>query len=308
VYHPDPAEARAYADGISIPRRSLTVHVASTPGEAEDVIPRAEILFAWGFPSALLARAPALRWIQVMGAGVERFLVPGLSPRVTVTRAAGIFGPWMAEYTLGWCLWVTQRMEHFRRLQAERAWRPVDPVRLGGGTLCVVGLGDIGREIARSARALGMRAIGVSRTARRVREADAVYAPRALPTALRQADWVVVTVPLSPATRGLIGRRELGAMKPTAWLVNIARGPVVDEPALLEALRARKIGGAVLDVFDTEPLPADHPLWGLDNAVITPHISGPSTPGEICPIFSDNLRRYLAGRPLRHVADRGRGY
>src|SRR5262249_38283350 len=151
----------------------------------------------------------------------------------------------------------------------ERAWRPVDPVRLGGGTLCVVGLGDIGRQIAGSARALGMRVIGVSRGARRVREASAVYPPRALPAALRQADWVVVTVPLSAETRGLIGRRELGAMKPTAWLVNIARGPVVDDRALLEALTARKIGGAVLDVFDTEPLPADHPLWKLDNAVIT---------------------------------------
>jgi phosphoglycerate dehydrogenase-like enzyme len=115
-------------------------------------------------------------------------------------------------------------------------------------------------------------------------------------------------VPLSDATRGLVGAAELAVMKPSAWLINIARGPIVVEAALLDALRQRRIGGAVLDVFDTEPLPADHPLWALDNVAITPHISGPSTPCEIGPIFNDNLRRYLAGRPLRHVVDRRRGY
>ncbi|MBM4443265.1 MAG: D-2-hydroxyacid dehydrogenase, partial [Candidatus Rokubacteria bacterium] len=104
------------------------------------------------------------------------------------------------------------------------------------------------------------------------------------------------------------GARELAAMKPTAWLLNVARGAVVDEAALVDALRRRAIGGAVLDVFTTEPLPADHPLWGLDNAVITPHISGPSTPDEIAPVFADNLARFLAGRRLRHVVDRARGY
>ena len=115
-------------------------------------------------------------------------------------------------------------------------------------------------------------------------------------------------VPLSDETRGLLGPAELAAMKPTAWLLNLARGPIVVEAALLEALRGGRIGGAVLDVFDTEPLPAAHPLWGLDNVVITPHISGPSTPREIGPIFNDNLRRYVARRPLRHQVDRSRQY
>jgi len=119
---------------------------------------------------------------------------------------------------------------------------------------------------------------------------------------------VVLTVPLTDATCGLIDAAALAAMKPGAWLINVARGAVVDEAALVSALRERRIGGAVLDVFAEEPLPAAHPLWALDNAVITPHISGPSTPEEITPIFQDNLRRYLAGRPLRHVADRRRGY
>jgi phosphoglycerate dehydrogenase-like enzyme len=243
-----------------------------------------------------------------MGAGVERLLVPELPPAVRVTRAAGIFGPWMAEYTIGWCLWVTQKMDRFRASQRQRRWEPVDPVPLRGQTLCVVGLGDIGGSIAKAARALGMRVIGVTRRGRTSRAALRVYRTTALRAALARADFVVLTLPLSDETRGLLGRAELAAMKPAAWLLNLARGPIVDEAALVDALRVRRIGGAVLDVFDTEPLPADHPLWGLDNAVVTPHISGPSTPREIGPIFNDNLRRYAANRPLRHTVDRAKGY
>jgi glyoxylate/hydroxypyruvate reductase A len=308
VYHPDAAEARAYAAGIRPPSRGFRVHVASSPAAAAGPAAEAEIFYCWGLPPALLAAAKGLRWVQCMGAGVERLLVPELAPHVRVTRVAGIFGPWMAEYTLGWCLWTTQRMEAFRASQRRRRWAPVDPVPLRGQTLCVVGLGDIGRSIARAARALGMQVTGVTRSGRRPPEARRVYRTAGLRAALAGADFVVLTVPLSDETRGLLGPAELAAMKPTAWLLNLARGPIVVEAALLEALRAGRIGGAVLDVFDTEPLPADHPLWGLDNVVITPHISGPSTPREIGPIFNDNLRRYVGHRPLRHQVDRSRQY
>ena len=130
----------------------------------------------------------------------------------------------------------------------------------------------------------------------------------AMARALGSADFVVVLLPLTEDTRGIIGREALAAMKPTAWLVNIARGAVVDEAALIAALEGRRIAGAVLDVFDREPLPPSDPLWKLDNVVVTPHISGPSTPDEIAPVFNDNLARYLAGRPLRHIVDRARGY
>jgi len=172
----------------------------------------------------------------------------------------------------------------------------------------VVGLGDIGRTIARSAHALGMVVVGVSRSGRKAREVDRVLRTAALPRALAAADFVVLTVPLTEATRGLIDAAALAAMRSGAWLINVARGAVVDEAALVSALRERRIGGAVLDVFAEEPLPSAHPLWALANAVITPHISGPSTPDEINPIFADNLQRYLTNRPLRHVADRRRGY
>jgi phosphoglycerate dehydrogenase-like enzyme len=141
-----------------------------------------------------------------------------------------------------------------------------------------------------------------------VREAERVFRVGQLALALRDADFVVVLVPLTPETTGLVGADALAAMKSTAWLVNIARGAVVNETALAEALEQRRIAGAVLDVFATEPLPPHHPLWRMDNVVITPHISGPSTPEEIAPVFNDNLARYLAGKPLRHVVDRKRGY
>ena len=214
----------------------------------------------------------------------------------------------MAEYTLGWCLWVTQRMEAFREAQRQRVWRALDPAPLHGRTLAIVGLGEIGRAIARAGRALGMRVIGVSRRGRKVRGVTAMYRPSAIARALGQADFVAVVLPLTEETRGLIGEAELRAMKASAWLINIGRGAVVSEAALVRALTAGQIAGAILDVLDTEPLPPDHPLWALPNAVITPHIAGPSVPGEIAPVFNDNLRRYLAGRRLRFVVDRRRGY
>ena len=308
VYHPEPGEAQAYARLIERPKPPFAVVVCATSADAEPHVADAEILYAWNLPRELLPRARSLRWVQNMGAGVERVMVPELPRRVTVTRVAGIFGPWMAEYVLGWCLWFTQRTETFRAQQRERRWGQMDPLRLHGATLCVVGLGDIGRAIARAARGFGMRVVGVSRRGTRVAEAARVYTTRDIREAVAAADFIALAVPLTEATRGLIGAAELTAMRPSAWLINVARGPIVDQAALLEALRGGRLGGAVLDVFDDEPLPPGHPLWQLDNVVVTPHISGPSTPSEIAPIFNDNLRRYVAGRALRHVVDRRRGY
>jgi glyoxylate/hydroxypyruvate reductase A len=305
----DTTDAARYAGLIRAPRRRVTVHVASTPDEAAPHIATAEVLYGWKPPVDLYAKATRLRWLQAMGAGVDWALVPELPRRVTITRAPGVFGPWMTEYVLGRCLWVTQHMDAYRQAQARREWiQHQPPERLAGKTLALVGLGDIGRVVARGAGALGMRVIGVTRSGRRVPGVERVYRSRDLRRGLAAADFVVLVVPLNDATRGMIGAAELGAMRPTAWLLNIGRGALIDEKALVQALERRTIAGAVLDVFPTEPLPRDHPLWGLDRAVITPHISGPNMPEEIAPVFNDNLARYLAGRPLRHVVDRRRGY
>jgi glyoxylate/hydroxypyruvate reductase A len=308
VYHPD--EAEAYARLIRVPRgRDVTLHVAATETAAAAHIDEADVIYAWKLPPALYAKATRLQWLQAMGAGVDWVLAAGVPDSVIVTRAPGVFGPWMSEYVLGWCSWVTQRMEIYRAAQRERRWLDATlPERLRGRTLALIGVGDIGREIARVARAVGMRVIGVSRSGRRVPHVERVFRVADLHRALVVADFVVVVLPLTPATRGLIDAEALAAMPPTAWLINIGRGAVVDYPALERALVARRIAGAVLDVFPTEPLPPEHPLWGFDNVVITPHIAGPSTAEEITPIFNDNLARWLGGRPLRHVIDRRRGY
>src|SRR5919109_3591906 len=307
VYHP--AEAKDYAALIRAPRGRIAITIGSTPDEAASVVGDAEIIYAWKFPPALYPRATRLCWMHAMGAGVDWVLVPGFPEHVTVTRVPGVFGPWMREYVRARCLAVTQRVDAYRGFQRTASWREdVIPERLAGKTMVVVGLGDIGRTIAAGARALGMRVIGVSRSGRRVREAARVYRLSGLIDALGQGDFVVLALPLTDETRGLIGARALAAMRPTAWLFNIGRGAVIAEAALVEALRARRIAGAVLDVFAHEPLPANHPLWSLENAVVTPHVSGPSTPAEMAPIFNDNLARWLSGRPLRHVVDRRRGY
>jgi len=305
VYHAD----RRYAELVDVPKRGVDVRIAATPSDAAGVIADAEILYAWKFPPPLYAKARRLKWLQVMGAGVDWALVPELPPGVVVTRAPGVFGPWMAEYVVGWCSWVTQRVEEYREAQRQRRWLDhVLPDRLAGKTMAIVGLGDIGRDIARVAQGLGMRVLGVSRRGRPVREAARMYKVGGLAGAMAQADFVVLLLPLTAETRGIVGADELGAMKPTAWLINIARGAVVNEAALLEVLEHRRIAGAVLDVFDSEPLPPHHLLWRMDNVVVTPHISGPSTPDAIAPVFNDNLTRFLAGRPLRHLVDRRQGY
>jgi phosphoglycerate dehydrogenase-like enzyme len=307
VYHPE--EAKEYAALVRAPRRRVALTVCATPTDAAAAVAETDVIYAWKFPPDLYPRAVRLRWLQAMGAGVDWVLMPGLPDGVIVTRAPGVFGPWMREYVLGWCLSLTQRMEIYRAAQRQRRWREdAIPERLAGKTMAVVGLGDIGRAVAAAARGLGMRVVGVSRSGRRVRGTDRVYRLPRLARALAEADFVVLILPLTDATRGLIGAAALAAMRPTAWLLNIGRGAVVDEAALISALRERRIAGAVLDVFTHEPLPSDHELWALDNVVITPHISGPSTAPEIAPVFNDNLARWLAGRPLRHVVDRARGY
>jgi phosphoglycerate dehydrogenase-like enzyme len=306
VYHPD--EAQAYARLIRAPRGRVRLRVASTPEAALPYVEEMEVLYTWGFPTQLFPLAKRLRWVQVMGAGVNAFLDTPFPPKVVLTRVEGVFGPWMAEYTFAWMLWATQRTEHFRGAQRLRRWEPVTTTLLRGKTLGVVGIGSIGRVIAGVGRAFGMRVLGLSRTGRRVPEADRVYRRPDFHAFLAASDYVVLVAPLTPETRGMLGEPELHAMRPEAWLINVGRGSLIQEEALVRALQERWIAGAILDVFSEEPLPDDHPLWALGNVVITPHVSGPSLPEEIAPTFNENLKRFLAGRVLHGRVDIRRGY
>jgi phosphoglycerate dehydrogenase-like enzyme len=306
VYHPH--EAQAYARLVRAPRGRIRLRVTASPEEAKALIEDTEVLFTWGFPTDLLPSARRLRWIQVMGAGVDGFLDAPFPPKVMLTRTEGIFGPGMAEYTLGWLLWSAQRMEAFRWAQRAGRWDSVPPTLLRGKTIGIVGLGSIGRAIARVALAFGMRVIGVNRSGRRVPEVERVYRRAQLRELLGASDYLVLVLPLTPETRGFLGDAELRAMRPEAWLVNIGRGALVQGNALVRALQERWIAGAVLDVFTEEPLPSEHPLWAMPNVVVTPHVSGPSAPADIAPIFNDNLARFLRGRALRGRVDLNRGY
>lgn len=263
-------------------------------------------------PAGILAHASRLRWIQAITAGVDRLLTPELRARddVILTCSRGIHAATMAEHALALILAFARNLPAFFRQQAERRWQAHTPRPLAGTTLLVVGLGAIGQEVARRGREAGMRVLGVRRSAASVDGVDRVVSPALLREVLPEAHWVVLVCPLTEETRGLIGEAELRAMRPDAVLINLARGEVVDERALVEALRAGRIAGAGLDVFAEEPLPPENALWSLPNVIITPHVAGalPDYVDAALEVFERNLRRYLAGEPLCNVVDKARGY
>ncbi len=263
---------------------------------------------------AVLAAAPRLRWYHTISAGVDRLVIPELVARddIILTNNTGAYDVPIAEFVIGMVFAAAKRVPAHLRAQREHRWSrdPEQHGELRGSVLVVLGLGSIGTELARLARGLGMRVIGVRRSARPSELPERVVTPDRLAEVAREADYLAVTAALTPETRGLVSREVIAALKPTAWLVNVARGPIVDEAALLEALRARRIGGAAIDAWWEEPLPADSPWWDLDNVIITPHHSNssPRLRERTLELFAENLRRYWSGEPLLNVVDKKLGY
>ncbi len=292
--------------------------------ELEEAIGEAEVLFGfWGpglnelYPTreALRDAAPRLRWLQLTSVGLDRAARSGLlESDLLVTSASGLHATPIGEYVLCLMLMFSKGANRFVRAQERREWVRYMPQELYGKTVGVVGMGHIGAEVARLAKAFGCRVLAIRRSvAQRADDdgvADELLPPSALPALLAESDFVVLAVPLTAETRHLIGEAELRAMKSTAVLVNIARGAVVDEQALVLALREGWIAGAGLDVFEQEPLPPESELWSLENVIISPHISGGTEiyNQRAVGIFCENLRRYLTGEPLMNLADPVRGY
>lgn len=239
---------------------------------------------------------------------------PLLRAGVSVTTVSGIHAVPIGEYVLGAMLAFAKGLPRAAKAQAERRWQPYPAEELLGKTVGIIGLGAIGGKVAELTRALGMRVLAVKRTAKfretGVSGVDELMPVTDLPYLLSESDYVVVSVPLTPDSRGMIGESELRSMRPSAVIINIARGAVIDEAALVRALNQGQIAGAALDVFDQEPLPTESELWLMDNVIVTPHVSG-GTPRYMelaMNVFAANLRRYLAGEPLRNVVDVERGY
>jgi phosphoglycerate dehydrogenase-like enzyme len=296
--------------------RLVTIGFDGHPdGPLDDV----EVMLRGRFPADLfdriLARAPALRWVHSATAGVERVLTPASRARhLAITNARGVFSQPIAEYVLMMILAVSRRLPSLLELQAERTWQPLESRELGDVTVGIVGLGSIGSAIAELAGAFGCRVVATRRRADEgdgsIAGVDRVLPPDGLPELLGESDFVVLAAPLTPDTAGLFGEAAIAHLKPGAWVINIARGELVDERALARAVRDGRLGGAVLDTFVDEPLPASSPLYDLPNVILTPHTSWSSTRvmDRSVDLFCDNLRRFAAGQPLLNVVDPAAGY
>jgi len=261
------------------------------------------------FPRALILEAPRLRWVQLGSAGIDH-LTPYDPERLVVTNASGIHGDIMAQYVLSMLVHVLWNVPRLIEQQRARHWQRYEVPSLSGRSMAIVGAGRVGAVIGRCARAFGMRVYGVRRSGAPVEGFNGTCGPEGLPALLSDADVVVLTLPLTPETRHSIGANELGRLKPTAWLINVSRGGIVNEAALIDLLRRRAIAGAVLDVFAAEPLPADSEFWTLPGVVVTPHISSEleGWPVELARLFCANVRRWISHEPLENVVDPVAGY
>ena len=280
-----------------------------------DMLREAEVLYDFprGHVEDLVRVAPRLRWVQASMAGAGEVAErAGLRDTdVTVTTASGIYSGPLAEFVMMALLQHIKNLERLRRDKAEKRWREAHTETLYGKILCVLGMGDIGRAIASRARPFGMRVAGVKRKIRAkdpaLDYADDLYETRDLHAALRDADYVAVALPGTPETHRLLDPAAISAMKQGAYLVNVGRGRVVDEAALVEALEAGHLAGAALDVFEEEPLPEESPLWDRENVIISPHSTDnvPGLTNELqAELFRENLRRYLDGEPLVNELDK----
>jgi len=309
-------------------RQKTAAHVDDLAPELRD---RVEVLYGWGKPLHDAHRFPRLKWVQTHSAGInDLFDKPVWRSPVILTTANGIHPIPMAEHALAMMLAFRWKLRTMFQMQARRTW-PRDRwdtfimPELRGSTLGIVGYGAIGRELARLARAMGMRVLALNRSGQRRRyqgfgvpgtgDPDAAVPEKIYPTGglfdmLPECDYVVVSAPQTPDTYHLIGPPAFSHMKPSAFFFNLARGAVVDEAALIEALRQGQIAGAGLDVFEEEPLPEDSPLWAMENVIISPHISGftPQYDERAGDLFVENLRRYLNDEPLLNLVDREHGY
>jgi phosphoglycerate dehydrogenase-like enzyme len=312
----DPGEA--ILQKLSALGPGVRIKAGKTADQLEPEVADARVLFSWAGGSEemerVLVAAPRLEWIHSRSAGLDRFLFPALiaSP-IPLTNGSGVFSQALGEFAILGALYFAKLVPRILRSKAARHWDSFDVYALSRQTMGIVGHGDIGRACASRAKALGMRVLALRRdTAPRPGDehVDRVYQTDELRQMLPECDYVVVAAPLTPDTKGLIGTWEFAAMKPEAVIINVGRGPVIDEAAMVEALRSGQIRGAALDVFEVEPLPRESPLWTMENVLLSPHCTD-NTIGwldDAANFFMEQFARWRNGEPLQNIVDKRAGY
>ena len=312
IYFPGPERDERYTALIRERFPALRVLSAHNAASLDRHVAEADVLLAQHFPVEVFDKARRLRWFQSTNAGVDSiFPIRDRIGNLIVTSARGMHGEIIADFVMAGMTMMHWDFPRFMREQSRKEWYARGVAPLAERVLGVVGLGSIGSAIARRGKSAGMTVVGSKRdVTQSVAGIDRLFPPNGLAELLQLSDFVVLAVPQVPETTGLIGREQIRLMGRAAFLVNIARGSVVVESELIEALQAGTIAGALLDVFEREPLPADSPLWTMPNVIVTPHTAGyPSNyDTRVFEIFGDNLQRFLEKKPLRNVVDLKRGY
>jgi phosphoglycerate dehydrogenase-like enzyme len=295
--------------GLADRLRIETLPRAATPSDTQ--LAEAEALLSWGPPAGMLARMPKLRFVQALTAGVEHWLARADLPAdLALSCARGTHRVQMPENILGALFHITKPYAAIVGDNAASRWTRRVSTTLAGQTLGILGLGAIGAELARKAAALEMRVIGTKRGVTDIDRVDKVVGPERTDEILAESDFVVLLLPATPATENFIDAARLSRMKKTAWLLNFGRGALIHDDDLVAAARAGTIAGAVLDVFRTEPLPAEHPFWAEEKIMVLPHIGGlhPQRDAMVAALLVENLRRFVDGAPLTQLVDRKAGY
>ncbi len=291
----------------------VKVVVCAEPAQLRKTIRDADIIISsWSFPPRLIEAAPSLKWIHSVGAGVDGILTSDLvRSSVLITSSSGIHREPISEHVLTYMLCFSRGFHTFMRQQVQKKWNRIGLDELAGKTVGIVGLGEIGSEIALKAKCLGMRVVAVKRTVgEKPGFVDELWSAGRLKKLLEESDFIVLSIPLTKTTAGLIGDEEFKSMKKSAYFINIGRGRLVQEEKLIQALKEGLIAGAGLDVFEKEPLPTESELWEMPNVIITPHVAG-SNPyyfARAMSIFEENLKRFLKGDELVNLVDKKLGY
>lgn len=299
-------------------RESAAITIGNSVEELASAAPKADVVLN-GMAKGEILRSlwpnlKKVRWIHSLSAGVENTLFPELiESNVPVTNARGVFAPSLGEFTIASVLFFAKDLRRMVRNQAAHKWEQFLVEMVRGKVLGVVGYGEIGRAAAKRAHALGMKVHALRRQPHKSSSdtiVDKSYSPDHLRDLLAESDYVVVSTPLTPKTRGMIGEKELRSMKPTAVLINVGRGPVIGEAPLICALKEKWIRGAALDVFSEEPLPPKHPFWDMENVLLSPHCADQTTTWlhEATEFFVENFERFVRGEELKNIVDKHAGY